>query len=1054
MVRRPIFGMICLLGLAGSMSVADERPNVILVMADDMGYECLSSNGCLEYRTPHLDALGARGIRFQHCYSLPICTPSRVKIMTGRYSFRNYERFGLLPTTEVTFGSLLQKAGYSTAIVGKWQLGGDWRTPTQFGFDEYCLQNGIAPERPFDRSTRGPSRYWGHPAIVANGELYESKHTYGPDMLNEYAVNFIRKKKDRPFFLYYPMLLPHSPFEPSPRTPGEEHKDGRTSEVRYFKDMVEYTDHLVGNLVKALEDSGQRENTLIMFTGDNGTTYPVKVTASCEDMRRMAATSGRVGTVVEAGTPSPKSTHKKFKFVEGPITRTTYGDVPGGKDLMANSGTRVPLVVDWPKYGAAYKQFGNTCTDLIDFSDFFATVLELAGAEKPVERAIDGISFASRLQGRGASTRDYIFCHYWGFGRKPDQARDAIHDGTWKLYNDGRFFNVVEDMDEQTALAAEKLAGAGKHAYDRLSNAYTELRGLALPVPVAPSAKLPEPKANATSAAPQIKLRAADPVPTVLPDARPNVVIIYSDDQGWGDVGYHGFEDIMTPRIDKLAAGGTWFSQAYVSASVCGPSRAGLLTGIYQQRMGVYGNYDKGGIPTSQPSLFEMLKREGYNCGAVGKWHVGAAREELRPNSRCVDFFYGFLWGAHDYYKSGTDPDTPRKGERPIMRNTQIEPPIQASNGYLTEMFTKEAVQFIERTEADKPFCLYLAYNAVHHPWSVPDSYVERVQHLDTHDERKLFAGMVLAMDDGVGAVMDALRRKGVEDNTLVFFMSDNGSPRGQGIAQPKQKTRGTTTMSSPGPFNGFKGDTYEGGTRVPFVMYWPGKIPAGAVYKHPVINLDIVPTVLARCSVRRPYKGHAFDGVDLLPFITGRAAAARKPHDTLYWRRGDDYALLKGDWKLAWNDQGGPRTIQLFNLANDPGEWRDLAAVAPERAQVLQDMFDAWDSRLPDNQGGRNPRNRNTGYASGRRVDVEAFNARQAAQPPAQAKPAGRGRSQSRTFKKHMARKREQEKKTGKPVDQAQEDRWFRAKDLNSDGVLDENELSKKVRADWNRQK
>ena len=477
-----IFGLAVLLGPAVSVALpAKSRPNIIIIMADDLGYEGLSCNGSLDYKTPRLDALASKGIRFDHCYSLPICTPSRVKLMTGCYSFRNYERFGLLPTSEITFGRQLQDAGYLTAMVGKWQLGGDWQTPTSFGFDEYCLQNGISPKEKFDRSTRGPSRYWGYPVMVANGELYESKYTYGPDMLNEYAVNFIKKKKDKPFFLYYPMLLTHSPFEPSPDTPGKVGKDGRTSEVRYFKDMVEYTDHLVGNIVDALEQSGQRENTLIVFTGDNGTTYPVKVTAACEDMRRMVAASGRVGTVAEAGEPSPKAVQSGIGYIEGPLTRTTYGDVPGGKDLMINNGTHVPLVVDWPKHAAAYAKFGNVSDDLIDFSDFFATVIELAGAKLPAERSVDGISFASRLQGKGASDREYIFCHYWGFGRRADEAQDAIHDGQWKLYNDGRFYNIGKDPGEQNPLSLKKVPETSIKAHKRLMRAYEDLRGISIP---------------------------------------------------------------------------------------------------------------------------------------------------------------------------------------------------------------------------------------------------------------------------------------------------------------------------------------------------------------------------------------------------------------------------------------------------------------------------------------------------------------------------------------------------------------------------------------------
>ena len=460
---------------------------------------------------------------------------------------------------------------------------------------------------------------------------------------------------------------------------------------------------------------------------------------------------------------------------------------------------------------------------------------------------------------------------------------------------------------------------------------------------------------------------------------KPNVVVIYSDDQGWGDVGYHGYDDVRTPNIDALARNGVWFSQGYVSSSICMPSRVGVLTGVYQQRLGMDTNSVKGGIPTSQPMVFEMLKREGYQTAAIGKWHVGGEGEEYSPNRRGVDFFYGSLWGSHDYHKSSADPADLKKWDSPIMRNTTIEPPIQDSNGYLTEMLTKETVSFIERADDDKPFFIYLAHYAVHAPWQVPQSYIDRVQNLKANDERKFFAAMTLAMDDGVGAVMDALKRKGVEKDTLVIFISDNGTPNIQGIPETF-KQRGETTMSNPGPFRGFKGDVYEGGTRVPFIACWPGVLPAGKKYEHPVLNLDVVPTVMSLVGVSKPYKGLDFDGVDLLPYLTGKKSADEKPHDVMYWRRQENYAIRKGDWKLCFNPHSGAqssRTIQLFNIADDPGEWKDLVDEKPEIAQQLQDTFDAWDSRLIPSQSGLKFSNRNFGYADGERVNVAEFNAR-----------------------------------------------------------------------------
>ena len=466
-------------------------------------------------------------------------------------------------------------------------------------------------------------------------------------------------------------------------------------------------------------------------------------------------------------------------------------------------------------------------------------------------------------------------------------------------------------------------------------------------------------------------------VAAVTPKAPPlNVVVIFADDMGWGDVGYHGYDDIKTPNIDKLANNGVWFNQGYVSASVCGPSRVGMLTGVHQQKLGIYGNSQQNKIPRNQSLIFEMMKDQGYRTGVIGKWHLGDLTG--RPGERGVDFFYGFHNGSHSYIKSNTHYDG-AINEAPIYRNDEIEPPIQAQAGYLTEMFSEEAVDFINDS-GDEPFFLYMAYNAVHAPWQVPPSYVRRVEHLPVKEgrkgeERKFFAGMVLALDDGIGQIMDALDDNGLTDNTMVFFLSDNGTPRGQGFDEPKEKERGTTTMSNPGPFNGFKGDTYEGGIRVPFLMHWPnsGVIP-GTKYDKPVSSLDIIPTIMARFDVTRP-SGVPFDGVDLMPYVAGCSYLDDRPHQTMYWRRGEDYAIRDGDWKLTVNDQSGPENIRLFNMIDDPGEWHDVWKEHLDIAQRLKDKFDAWDSALPDNKAGRNPDNRNYDYHDGVRINVKEYN-------------------------------------------------------------------------------
>lgn len=986
---------------ASKSKASEDRPNIILIMADDMGRETLGVHGGLDYQTPVLDKLGAQGLSFDHCYAQPICTPSRVKIMTGKYNYRNYIGFGKLDPAEKTFGNALQNAGYNTCIAGKWQLGGDHDQIKSFGWDEYVLCNGVSP---IDKKAKplweGRERYWFNNKVIANGKYYRTEERYGPDMVNEYAVNFIKRERDEPFFLYYPMILPHSPWAPTPHSKGGDKSGAKISEVQYFKDNIEYIDHLVGRVVKALEESGQRENTIIMFTGDNGSGYPVPVTASNPHLRRVGSTSGWSNyeeILLEPGDKSPTMKKKGQVVVqEGPLTETTYGDVPGRKNRMLRDGTAVPCVMDWPKYRQAYEKTGHRHDDLIDFSDFFATILDVA--ETSVDYPTDGISFAPRLRGERNHERKFVFCHYWGAGRDPKKARDSIHDGNFKLYNDGRFFDLNSDSDELKPIAVKSASSETVAAYQRLRKQYQTLRGFAPNVDVAPSKSFDPKRLQAA-----LKKKAPAARSTTSGQAKPhsegtagspNVVLIFADDMGWGDVGYHGYKDVITPNIDRIAREGVQFSNGYVSASVCGPSRAGLMTGVYQQRVGAGENasatgfpdkmperFRMSGLPTSQSTLAEILRPHGYRSGMIGKWHLGV-EQPLRPHHRGFNFFWGFLNGSHSYTE--WEPKfAQRKDAWPVFRNDKLLP--AQKDIYLTDLFSDRAVGFIKH-KSDKPFFLYLSYNAVHHPWQVPQKYLERTKHLKGGEDRRFFAAMILAMDDGVGRVFDALEETGKLDNTMVIFLSDNGSPRGQGL-KPKPKDakmpRGETVMSNPGPHRGFKGDTYEGGIKVPFTIRWPGKIKPGTTYDHPVSALDIVPTVAATVGVKKPEKGHFFDGVDLLPFLSGEKGDTR-PHNTLYWRRDNDYAIREGDWKLQWNDASGNLSIKLFDLAKDPGEYHDLANKHPDIAQRLQNKFDAWDSPMPKNRSWGGPGNRNYDYAKGHRVDVAKFNQNPPIHPPA----------------------------------------------------------------------
>ncbi len=441
---------------------------------------------------------------------------------------------------------------------------------------------------------------------------------------------------------------------------------------------------------------------------------------------------------------------------------------------------------------------------------------------------------------------------------------------------------------------------------------------------------------------------------------KPNVIIILADDMGYGDAGYLGGKDVLTPHIDQLAKDGMQFIQGYAAASVCGPSRAGLLTGRYQQRFGAGENCPEGGypndsrskrapIPLDQPVLPELMKTVGYRTGHIGKWHLGL-HSPHRPNGRGFDYYYGILNGQHDYYKA--DKEFKHYDTWPVFRNNTI---VDYKKGdYLTDRFTEEAVGFIKRNK-DKPFFMYLAYTAVHYPYQVPKSYTDRLLHIEDPN-RRTFAGMLLAMDDGVGSIRKTLKDEGLDKKTAIVFASDNGSP-GDGAKLKKR-------FSSKGSLRGFKGDTYEGGIRVPFILHWPGQVPSGSSYEHPVSALDLAPTITHFLGVPPPMKG--FDGVDLLPYLKGKKNG--QPHDALYFRRDRDYAIRKGDWKLTWNDEEVgtlPHRIQretppkLFNIAKDPNEQNDLYRQFPEKARALQKQFDAWDSPLPNSNWWGRPWNR-----------------------------------------------------------------------------------------------
>jgi arylsulfatase A len=399
------------------------KPNIVLIMADDFGYECLSCNGSTSYKTPHIDKLAAGGMRFENFHVQPLCTPTRVQLMTGMYNIRNYSRFGYLEPNVTTFAHLLKKAGYATAITGKWQLSHGFDGPKKFGFDEYCLW----------QLTRRPPRY-ANPGLEINGKEIDYKNgEYGPDLINDYAIDFVSRKKAEPFFLYYPLMLTHGPFQPTPDSANWNPKaigEDVSNDRKNFADNVAYMDKLVGKLIAKLDELRLRENTLVVFLGDNGTGRPI-------------------------------------------VSKMGDKTVTGGKGTTTTFGTHVPLIVNWPKTVAA----GKVSPELLDSTDILPTICAAAGALIPAELKLDGHSFLPQLRGEKGTPREWRYCWYApNQGKKENEPKEFAATVKYKLYRTGEFFDIESDPPEEKPLQVKSLDAAAATARKKLQEALNQYK--------------------------------------------------------------------------------------------------------------------------------------------------------------------------------------------------------------------------------------------------------------------------------------------------------------------------------------------------------------------------------------------------------------------------------------------------------------------------------------------------------------------------------------------------------------------------------------------------
>lgn len=406
---------------------------------------------------------------------------------------------------------------------------------------------------------------------------------------------------------------------------------------------------------------------------------------------------------------------------------------------------------------------------------------------------------------------------------------------------------------------------------------------------------------------------------------KPNIVLIVADDAGYADFGFQGSAEFQTPNIDKIAQHGVKFTQGYVSSSVSSPSRAGILTGRYQERFGHENNLPEqplygatpeiSGLNVHELTLADVLKAQGYSTAAIGKWHLGS-HENFHPLNRGFDYFFGFLGGSRSYW------DTEEIDVRKLYRN-RISVPF---TGYITDILAEDAVNYIE-TNKSKPFFLYLAFSAVHEPVEAKPELISKFNNIKSEGRRKL-AAMTYSLDESIGKVMDELSKNKMLENTIIFFLSDNGGPTDQ-------------NFSCNGILSGTKGSKKEGGIRVPFLMQWKGKIAENSVYNNPIISLDIFKTITETIGMKSDSL-LKLDGVNLLPYISGKNMS--RPHQRLYWRRGSYAAIRDVDWKLIRYPN---RLPELYDMKNDFSETRNMADIhKPIVQKMLNELFE-WECQM-----------------------------------------------------------------------------------------------------------
>ncbi len=905
LLRSAIITLVAMMPLFGA-----EKPNFIVILADDLGYADLSCFGATDIKTPHLDALAKEGTRFTDFY-VPAgqCTPTRAAFLTGSYPQRihshqlfNGGHLGLNPD-EVTIAELLRDQGYRTGCVGKWHLGNQPAFhPNSHGFDEFY---GFLSPSYDDKSKRLIHR---NRELVATGP----ESSIITDDLTEEALKFIRSNKKQPFFLYLAHDMPHVPLELPTKRRG-------ISKGGIYGDVIEHLDASIGRVIDELKTLKLDRNTVVIFTSDNGPALHWSV---------------------ETGSALP---------------------LRGSKHTTCEGGLRVPGIA----WGPGIIPAGRECSELLSIMDLLPTFTLRAGGKIPTDRVIDGKDVWPLLTGKkGTKSPHEAFFYYKRHtaGQVREGRIEGVRVGNWKLRiplthwheqtkrhkGDFKLEQLEMEANEElppwekrrkNAIANLKLiqqqAATEKIGLYDLSKDIGEKQNLADKHPE----KVKELHALMTTFDKSLRANSRPcgninkPEAKAGPQKKPNFIVILTDDLGYGDLSCYGAKKINTHEIDRMANEGMKFTDFYATAPICTPTRASLMTGCYPSRVGMGSPLhtpDKTGLHSNEITIAEVLKTKGYATACIGKWHLGH-QPEFYPTRHGFDYFYGTPLGhcfdTEGMRKKGKHSDLFLRNEKPI--------PFPAHET-LTEVLTEESIKWIH-SKKDQAFFLFLSHPMPHGPIACTERFKGK-------SKGGLYGDAVEAIDWSTGRILETLRELKLDQDTFVVFTSDNGAcTNNWGVD--------VDWLGTNAPFRGKKQQGWEGGLRVPCIVWGPGRIPSGSISSNEVFSImDLLPTFAAIAGADLP-KDRIIDGKDISAHLW-RDADAKTPYEAFIYhaREGKRCGIRMGKWKLlvdtdtaTWKHKGSA----LYNLTEDPSETKNLAAKHPEKVKELKAKLAAFNQHL-----------------------------------------------------------------------------------------------------------